>query len=95
MNRTQVRQVLRDCPDGMTAREIAVALYDDPMQQTAVTRMLKVMPDCYIDRWTRKRGTGPYSAVWVAVEVPANCPPPSFRARTGRPPKAQQQAAAH
>jgi predicted Zn-ribbon and HTH transcriptional regulator len=69
----RIRQVLREVPDGLTVNEIWAAL-DIPLdtRSTEVYKALKRMPDVYIDRWTRY----PTAAVYVAVEVPANCPKP-------------------
>ena len=93
MTRAVVRRILLEHPDGMTARDIAIAMYDDPYLQNNVTRMLRGMPDCYIDRHTPQRRAGHHAAVWIAVPIPPHCPPPDVRVRLGRPPKVQQAGA--
>ena len=69
----QVRQVLQKNPDGLRVAEI-VKLINAP--ENTVNRLLRTMPDTYIDRWVY-RGTQKYlSAVWCVVNVPENCPKP-------------------
>lgn len=64
--------MLREAPDGLTAKQIAQAFDYDNMPH--VYRILASMPDAYIDRWQR---TGKrLSAVWCVVVPPPNCPKP-------------------
>ena len=67
-----VRKVLRDSEDGLTAKQIteAVGVDKDPL-----SRILQLMPDAYIDRWSGPV-RGQYSAVWCVVIPPENCPHP-------------------
>ena len=68
----KTRELLRQTPDGLTARQIADVCnyYNMPH----VYRILKNMPDAYIDRWQR---TGKrLVAVWCVVIPPPNCPKP-------------------
>ena len=44
------------------------------------------MPDVYIDRWHVAKQQKREEAVWVAVEVPENCPRPE-RKKSERPTK--------
>lgn len=67
----RIREVLKAHPDGATSRLIADRL---GLKQETVQRNLHAMPDTYIDRWLTT-GTVP-AAVWIAVEVPENCPRP-------------------
>jgi len=70
----QIRQALRDNPDGLTVAQI-VALVGAP--ENTVNRQMRSMPDTYIDRW-QKRGTQNYvSAVWCVVVPPEDCPKPN------------------
>lgn len=70
INRT--RELLRNNPDGLTARQLNEILNMDNMPH--MYRVLKSMPDAYIDRWQR---TGKrLSAVWCVVVPPPNCPKP-------------------
>jgi DNA-binding transcriptional ArsR family regulator len=67
----QIRDVLDQTPDGMTARQLAERL---KVQQSSVTHSIKLMPDTYIDRWAR---TGRrYAAVHCLAFVPEDCPHP-------------------
>lgn len=70
INRT--RELLRNNPDGLTARQLNEILNMDNMPH--MYRVLKSMPDAYIDRWVKdgKR----LSAVWCVVVPPPNCPKP-------------------
>ena len=68
----KTRELLRQTPDGLTARQIADRFDYDNMPH--VYRILKSMPDAYIDRWQR---TGKrLVAVWCVVIPPPNCPKP-------------------
>ena len=71
-----VRRVLRDNPDGLTVAQI-VALVDAP--DDTVNRLLRRMPDAYIDRWQRRGVKNYMSAVWCVVVPPENCPRPNRR----------------
>jgi len=67
-----VRVALRGIPDGMTLEELA-DLLNRP--RTNIRKVLKNMPDVYIDRWQpapRKQ----YKAVWCACIPPKDCPRP-------------------
>ena len=68
----KTRELLRNNPDGLTARQIADVFDYDNMPH--MYRILHSMPDAYIDRWQR---TGKrLSAVWCVVIPPPNCPKP-------------------
>lgn len=67
----QVRSILRQAEDGMTIREITYAIGTD---RPHTSRILKGMPDAYIDRYTK--GARRYEAVWSVVVPPENCPKP-------------------
>jgi hypothetical protein len=68
-----VRQLLRQFEDGLSAKEITekTGIGQDPLY-----RVLKKMPDAYIDRWTFPHGCGHPTAIWCVVDVPENCPKP-------------------
>lgn len=68
----KTRELLRDNQDGLTAKQIAQVFDYDNMPH--MYRILKSMPDAYIDRWVKdgKR----LSAVWCVVVPPPNCPKP-------------------
>ena len=71
----QTRNLLRANPDGMTVKQIDEAIGYDNLPH--VYRILKTMPDAYIDRWQR---TGKrLSAVWCVVVPPPNCPKPEIK----------------
>lgn len=68
----KTRELLRNSPDGLTAKQIADVFDYDNMPH--MYRILKSMPDAYIDRWQR---TGKrLSAVWCVVVPPPDCPKP-------------------
>ena len=67
-----VRVALRGIPDGMTLEELA-DLLNRP--KTNVRKVLKNMPDVYIDRW-EVAPRGQYKAVWCVVIPPTDCPRP-------------------
>lgn len=72
----RIRQELRAAPDGLTAVELIRLMGKDSLANkgSTVYQALRRMPDVYIDRWTEY----PVTAVYVAVEVPPNCPRPAF-----------------
>lgn len=74
---SSVRVALRGVPDGMTLEEIS-ALLNRP--ESNVRKVLKAMPDAYIDRWeTAPRGQ--YKAVWCVVTPPNDCPRPEGKSK--------------
>ena len=71
----RVRVALRATPDGMTVTEIVEAVKTD---RSHVGRILKAMPDAYIDRWVvSEAGKRWWQAVWCVVVPPENCPRPT------------------
>jgi queuine/archaeosine tRNA-ribosyltransferase len=71
-----IRELLKINADGMDVGTIANTLNREPEN---VRRILKTMPDAYIDRWTRFGGIGRPSAIWCVVIPPENCPPPDAK----------------
>jgi len=71
-----VRELLINNPDGMDVYTIANNINREPCN---VRRVLKAMPDAYIDRWTHYGGTGMPSAIWCVVVPPENCPRPDAK----------------
>lgn len=70
-----IRVALRGVPDGMTLNDLAELLGRD---HNNVRKVLRSMPDTYIDRWeTAPRGQ--YKAVWCIVVPPSDCPRPDGR----------------
>ncbi len=67
----QVRSILRQADDGMTISQITQAAGVDRVH---CWRILRNMPDAYIDRWIRHTST--YESVWAVVIPPENCPKP-------------------
>ncbi len=69
-----VRELLRVSPDGLTIEAISQQL---DANRVHVWRILKRMPDAFIDRWvsTGKSG-GTYAAIWSVVIPPPHCPRP-------------------
>jgi hypothetical protein len=68
-----IRKFLKRCPDGASALQIADCLIRN---STTVRASLKHMPDVYIDRWVQMSEKTKYTAIWMVVEVPENCPHP-------------------
>mgnify|MGYP001199454534 CR=1 FL=1 len=69
--RAEVRALLRANPDGLSTMTIARMLEKN---DRAVFKVLKVMPDVYIDRWAEKNRQ--YTAIWCIIRVPEDCPHP-------------------
>jgi len=67
----RIRDALAAAPDGMTARELALALTIEPSQ---ISRSLTLMPDTYIDRWSASKSK--YAAVYCLAFIPEDCPHP-------------------
>jgi hypothetical protein len=76
-----VRGILRENRDGLTLRQVMLKLIDRVPDRKSnlenVRKVLKKMPDTYVDRWTRDCvRKGRYEAVWGIVIPPPDCPPP-------------------
>jgi predicted transcriptional regulator len=68
----EIRDLLLQAEDGLTANEIAARLDADP---NAVRRAIPDMYGVYIDRWIAPK-RGQYAAVYVCVPVPEDTPKP-------------------
>jgi len=68
-----VRVALRGVPDGMSLEEISALL---ARPQSNVRKVLKSMPDAFIDRW-EAAPRGQYKAIWCVVIPPKDCPRPN------------------
>jgi len=68
----RIRDALAQAPDGMTAMELSLALDVGASQNS---RSLALMPDVYIDRWTRTATK--YVGVHCLAFVPDDCPYPT------------------
>ena len=75
----KVRALLRLNPNGMTPLEISSIT---GMHIANVRTALRAMPDVYVDRWRAGR-RGQFEKVWVAVQVPEDCPHPRDRVKWG------------
>jgi hypothetical protein len=79
-NHHELRALLRANPDGLTVKQIC----DITKKQDSVTRRaLDGMADVYRDRWLDRgphRG-GRSIAVFVAVQVPEDCPRPDVKSK--------------
>lgn len=69
-----VRALLRAAPDGMTVHELEQEM--PRVDQSHLSRILRAMPDAYIDRWLYVEGSRWARAVWMVVVPPENCPRP-------------------
>ena len=67
-----VRVTLRGIPDGITLEDLSELL---GRSKYNVRKVLKNMPDVYIDRW-EVAPRGQYKAVWCIVVPPIDCPKP-------------------
>jgi hypothetical protein len=67
-----VRVTLRGIPDGITLEDLSELLNRSKYN---VRKVLKNMPDVYIDRW-EVAPRGQYKAVWCIVVPPIDCPRP-------------------
>ena len=68
----EIRALLRAHSDGMTLEQIVWAVKRD---KANVKKIIRAMPDAYIDRWEtapRKQ----FAAVWCVVVPPDDCPRP-------------------
>lgn len=70
-----IRQLLRDNPDGLDLKTIAERV---ERSEGNVRKLLKDMPDTYIDRWEGPT-RGQYTAIWCIVIPPDDCPHPTRR----------------
>ena len=77
-NHHELRALLRANPDGLTVKQIC----DITGKQDSVTRRaLDGMADVYRDRWiVEPTGRRPI-AVFVAVQVPEDCPRPDIKSK--------------
>jgi len=72
---SDVRQALRDNPDGLKVSQIVEIT---GANENAVNRLLrKSFPDSYIDRWEYRGKTKYLDAVWCVVVPPQDCPKPT------------------
>ena len=72
----EIRQLLRNNPDGLTSLEISENLGVLP---DSAYNALRNMPDTYVDRWTNARQSQPAEAVWCAIVPPEDCPRPTTK----------------
>lgn len=72
MHTHAIRALLLGNEDGLTSGELARAL---GVTKSTVTAILDDTYGFYVDRWATTE-TGSLAAVWICVQVPANCPRP-------------------
>ena len=73
----RLRLLLRENPEGLTARQLGTAL---GAHYSTIRQALEAMPDTFIDRWVREPGgRGQYTAIWCVITPPPNCPHPTDR----------------
>ena len=75
-----IRASLQGIPDGMTLEELADLL---ARPKGNIRKVLKNMPDTYIDRW-EVAPRGQYKAVWCVVVPPSDCPRPEGKSNEQR-----------
>ena len=86
----RVREMLRKHPHGLSPLKIAELT---GMHPANVRTALRAMPDVYVDRWAPAK-RGQYEKIYVAVQVPEDCPHPKdkqFKGGMGLPPKTKWQ----
>lgn len=76
-----IRTFLRTQSDGATTREIARGTQHlmnngSRWYGAIVEQTLRGMDDVYLDRWELQNERRGYEPVWVAVEIPEDCPHP-------------------
>ena len=69
----QVRSILRQAEDGMTVSQLSLRT---ELDRPHLSRILRGMPDAYIDRWVNVQGGRWHRAVWCVVIPPEDCPRP-------------------
>jgi hypothetical protein len=67
-----IRVTLRGIPDGATLEDLSELI---DRSKYNVRKVLKNMPDTYIDRW-EVAPRGQYKAVWCICIPPTDCPRP-------------------
>jgi hypothetical protein len=77
-NHNIIRELLKRHPDGLKASDIANITGID---FRSVNKSLESVFGVYIDRWEKATYRNTLAAIWVVVDVPANCPKPE---NTGR-----------
>lgn len=80
-NHPQIRKLLHQYYDGLTATEVSERL---ELKPDTARNALKDMPDTYIDRWTKAKQGQPSQAVWCAVVPPEDCPKPTPKVKNDR-----------
>jgi hypothetical protein len=74
-----IRAILRDYPNGRTAKQIH-AMLPYIYNIKTIKSGLRKMPDAYIDRWILEPGSrGQYQAIYMVVVPPLDCPHPKDR----------------
>lgn len=76
-----IRDVLKNNPDGLTAKQIHFITNID---KESIRVALKNMPDVYIDRWLAAKQGLREEGVWCVVEVPEDCPRPERKIKNVR-----------
>lgn len=71
----QIRELLRAASDGMTVAEILEKV--PKVDKAHASRILRSMPDAYIDRWVTVHDGRWHRAVWCVVIPPDHCPRPA------------------
>jgi hypothetical protein len=73
----QIRELLKENSDGLTVEQIVFAVKRD---KSNVKKVLRNMPDAYIDRWIPAPRMQ-YKAVWCVVVPPKHCPRPEGKSK--------------
>jgi hypothetical protein len=70
----QIRALLRASPDGLTVADLLAEV--TRIDKAHASRILRSMPDAYIDRWVSVHDGRWHRAVWCVVVPPEHCPRP-------------------
>ena len=68
----EIRALLRAHSDGLSIEDIVTAVRRD---RSNVKKVLRNMPDAYIDRWMPTKREQ-YKAIWCVIVPPTDCPRP-------------------
>ena len=82
-NHPTIRNVLKNNPDGLTAKQIYSMTN---INRDSITKALRAMPDVYIDRWLGAKQGAREEAVWIwcFLETPEDCPKPERKIKNAK-----------
>jgi hypothetical protein len=72
---SDIRKALKEHPDGLTRKQLQ---FYTKLTPDCIKQALPKMPDVYIDRWEKQRYGRDWTPVYIAINVPENCPKPDI-----------------